>query len=130
MRPDPAAEGTLVAILVLEEEEGEVRVMFNATFSFEVFDSKFVPVIVTGVPGDPTVGVNPVMVGRPGAPLDTVNEPLLVAEPAGEVTAIVPVVAPAGTLVTIRFVLDEITVAETPLNATVFWPAVALKPAP
>jgi hypothetical protein len=54
---------------------------------------KAVPLIVTLVPTDPLVGVNPVMVGG----TVTVKVPLLVAVPAGVVTLIVPVVAPAGT---------------------------------
>ena len=120
MRPDPAADGTLVATLVLVPEVGEVRVAFNATFSFEGLASKFVPVIVTAVPAAPTAGENPVMVGMPAVPADTLNEAALVAEPVGDVTAIAPVVALAGTVVTIKLVLDEMTVAETPLNATLF----------
>jgi hypothetical protein len=130
MRPDPVADGTLIAILVVEEEEGDVRVAFNATFSFERLASKFVPVIITAVPAGPTPGENAVMVGMPAVPADTLNEAALIAEPVGDVTVIAPVVAPAGTVVTIKLVLDEITVAETPLNATVFWPAVGLKPVP
>jgi hypothetical protein len=60
---------------------------------------KFVPVIVTGVPAAPIVGVKLVMVG---ALLEdvTVNGLPLVAEPDGVVTAIVPVVAPDGTVAT------------------------------
>jgi len=61
--------------------------------------AKFVPVIVTGTPASPIVGVNPVMLGALGLP--TVKELLLVADPEGEVTLIGPVVAPAGTVATI-----------------------------
>jgi len=69
------------------------------------------------------------MLGAPGA-VPTVNEVLLVADPAGVVTVIGPVVAPAGTLVTIWLGLDEITVAAVPLKATVFWAAVVLNAVP
>jgi len=130
MRPDPAADGTLVAILVVEEEDGDVRMVLNATLSFDWFASKSVPVMVTAVPAGPTAGENPVMVGIPVAPAITLNEAALVVKPVGDVTVIAPVVAPAGTVVTIKLVLDEVTVAKTPLNATVFWLAVALKPVP
>ena len=74
--------------------------------------------MVTLVPATPIVGVNPVIVGAPGVP--TTNAVLLVADPAGEVTLIGPVVAPAGTEVTIRVAVAEVTVAATPLNVTVF----------
>jgi len=53
-----------------------------------------------------------------------------VAEPAGAVTEIGPVVAPAGTVATICELVDELTNAVTPLKVTVFWPDVALKPVP
>jgi hypothetical protein len=59
-----------------------------------------------------------------------VNADGLVAEPPGAVTAIEPVVAPVGTVVTICVAVDEVTVADVPLNVTVFWPGVALNPVP
>jgi len=64
------------------------------------------------------VGVKLVIVGS--VELVTVKGVLLVAEPAGAVTEIGPVVAPAGTAVTISVGLDEATVAATPLKVTVF----------
>src|SRR5215213_11802222 len=73
-------------------------------------------------------GVKEVMVGASGLP--TVNGLLLVAEPDGEVTATSPVVAPDGTLVTIRVEVEEMTVAAVPLKVTVFWLAVAIKHVP
>jgi hypothetical protein len=75
------------------------------------------------------VGLNPVMAGASGAPV-TVKGILLVTEPIDVVTVIGPVVAPAGTLVTIRVVVAEITVAGTPSNATEFWLGVVLNPVP
>ena len=86
---------------------------------------KFVPLIVTAVPGMPIVGLKLEIVG---APLEvvTVNEPLLVAEPAGEVTLIGPVVAPDGTVVTICVEVAEVTVAVMPLNVTESWLAMEL----
>jgi hypothetical protein len=91
--------------------------------------SKFVPVMVTAVPGVPMVGVNPVTVGAP-VELVTMKAAALVAEPAGDVTAIGPVVAPEGTLVVIWVRVAEVTVAATPLNITVFWLAVVENPVP
>jgi hypothetical protein len=58
------------------------------------------------------------MVGA--AELLTIKDMLLVAEPEGEVTAMEPVAAPDGTLVTTRVAVEEVTVAATPLNVTVF----------
>jgi hypothetical protein len=58
---------------------------------------RFVPVIVTDVPIPPLVGVNEVTVGG----WMTVKLPALVPVPAALVTAIVPVVAPAGTVAVI-----------------------------
>ena len=58
---------------------------------------RLVPVIVTLVPTGPLVGLKPVMVGEPM----TVKLLALVAVPPGVATAIVPVVAPAGTVAVI-----------------------------
>ncbi len=77
-----------------------------------------VPLTVTLVPTTAVVGVKLVIVGADEA--TTVNEVALVALPDGVVTAIVPVVAVAGTLVTIWVVVELVTVAVTPLNVTVF----------
>ena len=90
--------------------------------------SKSVPVIDTLVPGVPTVGVKLVMVGAP--PLATVKGEGLLAEPPGAVTAIDPVVAPTGTVVTSWVALAAVTVAAVPLNVTVFEAGVALNPVP
>ena len=63
----------------------------------DVTPVRFVPVIVTDVPTAPLVGVKLVIVG--GAA--TVNVVALVTVPPSVVTAIGPVVAPAGTAATI-----------------------------
>ena len=52
--------------------------------------------------------------------LPTVKLLLLVAEPAGAVTAMGPVVAPAGTVEIIVVAVAETIAAVNPLNATVF----------
>jgi hypothetical protein len=60
----------------------------------------------TMVPTGPLVGVNDVIVGA--VPVPTVKLPVLVAVPSESVTAIVPVVAPAGTVAVIC--VSELTV--------------------
>ena len=81
----------------------------------DVVPVKAVPVIVTLVPTDPFMGVKLVM------PL-TVKFAVLVPVPAGVVTLINPVVAPAGTVAVI--LIDEFTVkvAEAPLKVTAVAP--------
>ena len=74
------------------------------------------------------VGVKLAIVGA--IEVVTVKGALLVARPVGVLTEIVPVVAPAGTLVTISVVDAETTVAVTPLNLTVFRPGVELNAVP
>lgn len=75
------------------------------------------PLIVTEVPTDPDVGLNPVIVG----PADELTTKLLVlfAEPPGVKTSILPVVAPLGTIAVIC-VPDPFTLngAFDPLNVT------------
>jgi hypothetical protein len=92
--------------------------------------SKFTPVIVSDAPGCAMEGEKPVIAGSPKALAPTVKAVALVAEPAGVVTEIVPVVAPTGTETTSFVALDDATVAAVPLNATVFWLGVALNPVP
>ena len=83
---------------------------------------KFVPVIVTGAPAAPLVGESDVMV----AVGTTVNVgPVAVAPPT--VTLTVPVVAPAGTVVTMLEFDQVVGVAAVPLKLTVLAPCVAPK---
>ena len=118
-----------MAMVVVVEEVTLAREMLNLTLFLLGIISKFVPVILTGVAGVPMFGVKPVIVGGPIEEV-TVKAELLAAEPPGEVTLIGPVVAPAGTVVTIFVVVDDVTDAVTPLNVTVFWLGVALNPVP
>src|SRR5262249_2496517 len=116
----------LVAVAELTKE----RITLKLALSLATVVSKLFPVIVTEVPAAPIVGVNAVIVGAPVAPAETLNEVALVADPIGLVTAIGPVVAPLGTLVTISVVLAETTVAAVPLKVKCFCTAVALKRVP
>jgi hypothetical protein len=81
--------------------------------------SKPVPVIVILAPGAASVGEKLLIVGA-GTPGVTVNglAELTVLPPL--VTEISPELAPAGTLTTNWVPVAEITVAEVPLNVTVF----------
>src|SRR6266852_5849903 len=85
--------------------------------------------MVTGVSGVAIVGENPVIVGVSADDI-TVNGALLDTEPPGVTTLMGPVVAPAGTVVTIRVAVDEVTVPAAPLKATLFWVGVVLNPVP
>jgi len=83
-------------------EVAEVTVaknLLNSVRSFAAI-SKFVPEMVTAVPGVPIAGVKPLIVGAPLAAV-TVKDVELVAGPLGVVIVIGPVVAPDGTAVTI-----------------------------
>ena len=62
--------------------------------------------------------------------MKTVKFEELVAVSALKVTEMVPVVAPAGTVVVMLVVVDAATVATVPLKRTVLLPGVALKPVP
>jgi hypothetical protein len=89
----------------------------NATIDAPV---RFVPVIVTTVPGCPLLGENEVIVGLG----TTVNALALDAVPAAVVTEMTPVVAPVGTDAVIEVAEATVyAVAATPLNFTAVAPA-------
>jgi hypothetical protein len=100
MGPELVNPGTAVLRVVALADPTGAYVELNLRMLLAGTVSKLVPVTVTGVPALPMFGVNPVIVGAPVEEL-TVNATLLVAEPFGVVTPIGPVVAPAGTVVTI-----------------------------
>ena len=103
-------------------------VVFNSMSSFVSVDWKFVPLTVTAVPGFPILGVKLLIVGT--VELLTVKAELLLAEPLGDTTVTVPLVAPDGTDVTIWVAVEDDTAALVPLNVTVFWLGVALNAVP
>ena len=95
------------------------KALLNLVLSFTAA-SKFVPEIVTAVPGAPIVGERLVIVGPPLAPeAVTVKDIELVAVPLGVVMLIGPVLEDVGTVVTICVAVAELTVAFVPWNATV-----------
>ena len=107
-------------------EVGQPLVRLKATRLLSSVESKFVPEIVTAVPEVPIAGEKPEMVGA--VELPTTNDVLEVAEPVGVVTAIVPLVAPDGTVATRLVAVDDVTVADVALNETEFWEGLVLNP--
>jgi hypothetical protein len=128
IRPEAVFDGTGTVTVVSVDAVGVELVLLNFVWLFAGTSAKFVPVIVTEVPATPIVGENPVIVGGSGTV--TVNDDALVAEPEGLVTAIVPLVAPVGTVTSMLVVVDAVIVAAVPLNVTAFCAGVALKPVP
>jgi hypothetical protein len=116
-RPVPADGGTIVCSAVVVADVTCVGEMFNLRLSSVARVSKFVPLTVRAVPDTAVPGVKLVMVG---AVRDaTVKTVALVAEPAGAVTPIGPVVAPAGTETTSCVSVALEIAAVVPLNVTV-----------
>jgi hypothetical protein len=118
MCPEAVLLGTVVASVVVVAEVRDTNDVFNFTRSFAEVGSKLVPLIVTAVPATPMVGVKLVIVGVPGLAA-TVKGVLLVADPLGVATLMVPVVAPGGTVTFSCVGEAEETVAAVPLKATV-----------
>jgi hypothetical protein len=101
-------------------------VPLNLTVLVPCVAPKFAPTIVTVAPTKPEAGFKLVMLG-PGE-VTVKLTPLLATPPT--VTTTLPVVAPAGTLVTMLVALQLVGVAAIPLNFTVLVPCVAPKSAP
>jgi hypothetical protein len=126
--PDPVNGGTAVERLVEVTDDTADSVAFSLVRSFAATVSKFAPVTEMLVPPVPMLGVKLVMIGALPGP--TVKFVALFADPFGEVTAIVPVLAPVGTVTTSFVVVALETVAPVPLKVTVFWLGVAENPVP
>jgi hypothetical protein len=124
MVPVLAPLGTVAVICVADTRVNSAFLLLaNLT---AVAPVKFVPVIVTTVPMGPLVGAKPLIVGGDAV---TVKEAALVAVPPGVVTAIAPVVAPAGTFaMTCDEFLTTTLVLVTPLKLTLVVPVVKLVP--
>ena len=124
--------GVVTEIRAVTMPEGAVAVIWVAEFTVKlaaarlpnltaVAPVKFRPVMTTDVPAAPPAGVKLVIYGP------TVKVPVLVTVPPGAVTAIVPVVAPVGTLVVIWVSETTVNRAALPLKLTDFAPE---KPVP
>src|SRR5574342_597596 len=128
-RPEVPSPGTVAPRLVAVAELTTARPRLKVSRLFVGTGSKLLPVTVTDVPAWPTEGVKPVMAGAPELTV-TVKGVALVADPAGAVTAMGPVVAPAGTVACSWVGVADFTTAAAPLNVTAFWLGVAPKPVP
>jgi hypothetical protein len=126
--PEAAAVGTSVVSVVEVAVETADETPPKVSLLSCLADWKLVPVIVTVVLGAPMVGVKELSVGA--GRLEIVKSEALVAVPLGLVTAILPVVAPAGIVTVSWLAVAAETVADVPLNLTVLLAAVVLKPVP
>src|SRR6185436_17543026 len=117
--PVVAPAGTVVLICVLDTTLKVAAVPLKLTLVVPV---KADPVMVTTAPTRPLVGENEEIVGAGGM---TVKSPALVAVPPGVVTLILPVVAPAGTVVLICVLDTTLKVAAVPLKLTLVVPVKA-----
>src|SRR2546430_5257747 len=102
--PELTTLGVTAPIVVAVAEVTFSTVGPILTVSLAVFMKKLAPLIVSGAPLDAKAGLMELMVGPVGA-VSTVNAAPLVAVPFEFCTLIVPVVAPAGTVVKIWVLL-------------------------
>jgi hypothetical protein len=116
---------TTAVILVVVAAVTEALTPLNSTSLLDNVVLKFVPVITTGAPIAPLLGVKLVMVG-----VGTIKFAELVPVIPLTMTEIGPEVAPNGTEVVILVVDDAVTAAAVPLNVTVFSEGVLLKLVP
>ena len=98
IRPEPVLPGTVPVRDVEVPLVSWAYATLNRVRSLGSRVSKLVPVMVTDVPAKPVVGEKLVIVGV--RLVVTTKGDELDAEPAGDVTATVPVVAPVGTVTT------------------------------
>jgi len=113
--PVAAPAGTVAVIALAEFTVKPALVPLNRTAVAVV---KLVPLIVTLVPTGPLAGAKLAIVGG----LITVKLPALLAVPAGLVTLIGPVAAPAGTVAVIALAEFTVKLALVPLNRTAVAP--------
>ena len=117
-----AAPGTIVVICVDETLEKIAAAPLKST---SVTPSRFVPVIVTPVPGGPDVGENDVIVGRQLVAFTSKLEPVAVPTPVTTWTA--PSVAPTGTVVLILVDETKSSTAFVPLKSASVVPSSSAK---
>jgi hypothetical protein len=122
--PTVALDGTFTTILVGPHVVTEAEIPLNVTTP--AVEPKFVPVIVTDVPGEPEVALKLVMDG--GGKMTEKLTPLLAIPPT--VTTTGPLVAPLGTVTAMLLELHVATDAGVPLNVTVLVPWVVPKLSP
>ena len=127
-RPDRPAVGTVIPRLDVTADVTVAGEVFTVTVLLAGVVWKFVPFIVTAVPAAALAGEKLVIVGADGG-LPTVNAAPL-ADPPGLVTASPPVVAPVGTTAVNCVDVADVAVVPVPLNETVLFAAIGLKPVP
>ena len=113
--PVVAPVGTATVILVPAPFTAKPSA-FTLSNETAVAPVKLVPLILTDVPIGPLVGLNDEIVGAPV--VVTVKFAGLVAVPSGLMTAIGPVVAPAGTVAVSFCGLSIVNVADAPSKVT------------
>ena len=123
MVPVVAPLGTVVSIRLSEATVKLAAVPLKAT---AVVPVKLLPVRVTAVPTAPLVGAKEAIAGGAEPAVVTVKLLVLVPVPAAVVTLMVPVVAPLGTVVSIRLSETTVKLAAAPLKATAVAPVNAL----
>jgi hypothetical protein len=121
--PVDAPTGTVVVILVVVDAMTTEATPLNVSTLSAAVVLKLLPVIVMVAPIAPLVGLNPDMdgVGK------TVKLDELVTVTPLVLTEIVPLVAPAGTVVVILTGVEAVTIAKIPLNLTTLLAGVVLK---
>lgn len=112
--PVVAPAGTLAVMLLVVDAVTVADVLLNFTTLFAGVVLKFVPEIMTVALTAPLDGLNPVRVGV----ANTVKLVALTIVTPLSVTEILPVVAPAGTVVVMLVFVDEVTTAVVLLNFT------------
>jgi hypothetical protein len=112
--PVVAPAGTVTVNEVVVAALTTADVPLNETTLFAGVELKFVPEIITVAPTAPLDGLKDVNVGVG----KTVKLEALVMVTPAVVTVMLPVVAPAGTVVVIEVAFEEVTVANVPLNLT------------
>ncbi len=121
--PVVAPSGTTVVMLVEVAALTMAVTPLKATILLAGVALKFEPLIITVAASAPPDGLRVVMVGV-GSTLKFVA---LVNVTPLTVIDIGPVLAPAGTVVAMLFVVDAVTTLATPLNATILFAGVVLK---
>src|SRR5215472_4589427 len=120
MLPVSAPFGTGTLMVVALQPVGVAVIPLNVTVLLPWLAPKFAPVMVTGAPIVPLVGLTEVMLGV-GTTVKV--NPLLVIP--FTVTTTLPVVAPAGTMTTMLVALQLLAVpADVPLKVTALVPCV------
>ncbi len=114
IKPVPAPTGTMVVILLEVEAVTIAATPLNLILFSDGVTLKLFPETITVAPTAPEAGLNPVMLGVG----NTVKSLVLITVTPLTVTEILPVEAPAGTVVVTLLDVEEVTTAFVVLNFT------------